>query len=97
MCRYEIYIQCLEAWKAANKTGTSVLNITDLKQFDKAVFADSVGDEEEEEEEGRLIKSHSSPSLDLEMALPTVIKVRRNISERRTYRRTIVPRWNKEN
>ncbi|KAF3849065.1 hypothetical protein F7725_015562 [Dissostichus mawsoni] len=71
MCRYEIYIQCLEAWKAANKTGASVLNITDLKQFDKAVFADSVGDEEEEEEEeeeGRLIKSHSSPSLDLEMA-----------------------------
>ncbi|KAJ4926478.1 hypothetical protein JOQ06_008651 [Pogonophryne albipinna] len=101
MCRYEIYIQCLEAWKAANKTGTSVLNITDLKQFDKAMFADSVGDEEEEEEEeeeeGRLIKSHSSPSLDLEMAPPTVIKVRRNISERRTYRRTIVPRWNKEN
>ncbi|KAK5879041.1 hypothetical protein CesoFtcFv8_024388 [Champsocephalus esox] len=73
MCRYEIYIQCLEAWKAANKTGTGVLNITDLKQFDKAMFADSVEDEEEEEEEeeeGRLIKSHSSPSLDLEMAPP---------------------------
>ncbi|KAK5852034.1 hypothetical protein PBY51_023539 [Eleginops maclovinus] len=92
MCRYEIYIQCLEAWKAGNKTCTSVLSIADLKQFDKAMFADSVG----EEEEGRLIKSHSSPSLDLEMAPPTVIKVRRNISERRTYRRTIVPRWNKE-
>ncbi|XP_029300063.1 PH and SEC7 domain-containing protein 4 [Cottoperca gobio] len=94
MCRYEIYIQGLEAWKSVKKTGTGVLSIADLKMFDKAVCADSVG--EEEEEECMLKKSHSSPSLDLEMALPTVIKVRRNISERRTYRRTIIPRWNKE-
>jgi len=51
---------------------------------------------EEEMEEGGLKKSHSSPSLELEIAPPTVIKVKRNISERRTYRRTIVPRQNKE-
>uniref|UniRef100_A0A667YHV7 PH domain-containing protein n=1 Tax=Myripristis murdjan TaxID=586833 RepID=A0A667YHV7_9TELE len=49
-----------------------------------------------EEEEGALKKSHSSPSLELEMAPPPVIKVKRNISERRTYRRTIIPRRNKD-
>uniref|UniRef100_A0A8C2ZEN5 Uncharacterized protein n=1 Tax=Cyclopterus lumpus TaxID=8103 RepID=A0A8C2ZEN5_CYCLU len=55
-----------------------------------SVCADSVG--EEDEVDGGLKKSHSSPSLELEMVLPTVIKVKRNISERRTYRRTIIPR-----
>uniref|UniRef100_A0A8C2ZFP2 Pleckstrin and Sec7 domain containing 4 n=1 Tax=Cyclopterus lumpus TaxID=8103 RepID=A0A8C2ZFP2_CYCLU len=65
------------------KTGGSVLSIADLKQFDRAVCADSVG--EEDEVDGGLKKSHSSPSLELEMVLPTVIKVKRNISERRTY------------
>lgn len=93
MSRYEIYIQALEAWKKVEKTGDGVLSIADLNLFDKAVCADSVG--EEDEEEG-LKKSHSSPSLELEIAPPAVIKVRRNISERRTYRRTIIPRWNKE-
>uniref|UniRef100_A0A672ZI27 PH and SEC7 domain-containing protein 1-like n=1 Tax=Sphaeramia orbicularis TaxID=375764 RepID=A0A672ZI27_9TELE len=52
MCRYEIYIQVLEAWG----------------------------------KEGGLKKSHSSPSLELELAPPPTIKVKRNISERRTYR-----------
>ncbi|XP_044029704.1 PH and SEC7 domain-containing protein 4 [Siniperca chuatsi] len=94
MCRYEIYIQVLDAWKSTKKTGDSVLSFADLNLFDKAVCADSVG--EEEEEEGGLKKSYSSPSLELEIAAPTVIKVRRNISERRTYRRTIIPRWVKE-
>ncbi|XP_031133705.1 PH and SEC7 domain-containing protein 4 [Sander lucioperca] len=92
MCRYKIYIQGLEAWKSVRKTGR--LSIADLNLFDKAVCTDSVGNEEEDE--GGLKKSHSSPSLDLEMAPSTVIKVRRNISERRTYRRTIIPRWVKE-
>uniref|UniRef100_A0A7N6ALI8 Pleckstrin and Sec7 domain containing 4 n=1 Tax=Anabas testudineus TaxID=64144 RepID=A0A7N6ALI8_ANATE len=49
-----------------------------------------------ENEEGSLKKSHSSPSLEVEIAPPTVIKVKRNISERRTYRKTIVPRWKQE-
>ncbi|XP_032395481.1 PH and SEC7 domain-containing protein 4 [Etheostoma spectabile] len=92
MCRYKIYIEGLEAWKRVKKTGR--LSIADLNLFDKAVCADSVG--KEEEDEGGLKKSHSSPSLDLEMAPSTVIKVRRNISERRTYRRTIIPQWVKE-
>ncbi|XP_053266973.1 PH and SEC7 domain-containing protein 3 [Pleuronectes platessa] len=94
MCRYEIYIQMLEAWKKVEKMGSKVLSPAELNLFDKALCADSVG--EEEEEDGGLKKSHSSPSLEQEMAPPTVIKVRRNISERRTYRRTIIPRWNKE-
>ncbi|XP_073334128.1 uncharacterized protein [Pagrus major] len=93
MCRYELYIQALEAWKSVKKTDDDVMSIESLNQFDKAMCADSAGDEEEEE---GLKKSHSSPSLELEMPTPTVIKVRRNISERRTYRRTIIPRWNKE-
>ncbi|XP_068431012.1 PH and SEC7 domain-containing protein 4 isoform X2 [Clinocottus analis] len=94
ICRYEIYIQGLEALKSVKKTGGSVLSVADLKEFDTAVCADSVG--EEDDVIGALKKSHSSPSLELEMALPAVIKVKRNISERRTYRRTIIPRWNKE-
>uniref|UniRef100_A0A667Y7A8 PH domain-containing protein n=1 Tax=Myripristis murdjan TaxID=586833 RepID=A0A667Y7A8_9TELE len=69
-CRYEVYIQALEAWKSLNLTA----DVT----------------------EGALKKSHSSPSLELEMAPPPVIKVKRNISERRTYRRTIIPRRNKD-
>ncbi|XP_068562338.1 PH and SEC7 domain-containing protein 4 [Cebidichthys violaceus] len=94
MCRYEIYIQGLEAWKTVKKTGGSMLSLADLSRFDKAVCADSLT--EEDEVDCLLKKSHSSPSLELELAPPTVIKVRRNISERRTYRRTIIPRWNKE-
>jgi len=94
MCRYELYIQGLEAWRSVKTTGGSALSVADLKQFDKAVCGDSVG--EGDEVAGGLKKSHSSPSLELEMVVPTVIKVKRNISERRTYRRTVIPRWNKE-
>ncbi|XP_008294846.1 PH and SEC7 domain-containing protein 4 [Stegastes partitus] len=94
VCRYESYIQVLEAWKSMKKSGDSELTTADLNLFDKAVCADSVG--EEEEEEGALKKSYSSPSLELEVPTPTVVKVRRNISERRTYRRVIIPRLNKE-
>ncbi|XP_070780386.1 PH and SEC7 domain-containing protein 4 [Enoplosus armatus] len=94
MCRYEIYIRMMEAWRSAKKTDEGALTTADLNLFDKAVCEDSVG--EQEEEEGGLKKCYSSPSLELEMAPPTVIKVRRNISERRTYRRTIIPRWVKE-
>lgn len=95
MCRYEIYIHMLDAWKNLKKTDEGTLSIADLNQFDKAVCADSAG-EEEEDEEGGLKRAYSSPSLEVEMAPPTVIKVRRNISERRTYRKTVIPRWNKE-
>lgn len=93
MCRYETYIQMLETWRNVKKTDDNVLSVSDLSLFDKAVCADSVG--EEEEEEG-LKKSHSSPALELEIPPQTVIKVKRNISERRTYRRPIIQRLNKE-
>ncbi|AWP15309.1 putative PH and SEC7 domain-containing protein 4-like [Scophthalmus maximus] len=95
ICRFETYIQVLEGWKKVEKTGNGVSSAAELSLFDKkAVCANSV--REEAEDDGGLKKSHSSPSLELEIAPPTVIKVRRNISERRTYRRTIVPRWNKD-
>ncbi|XP_013859141.1 PH and SEC7 domain-containing protein 1 [Austrofundulus limnaeus] len=93
MCRYGIYIQMLEIWNSLRKTDNSALSSTNLTLFDKAVCADALW--EDEEVEGGLKKSHSSPSLELETAIP-VVKVKRNISERRTYRKKIVPRWNKE-
>ncbi|XP_017291220.1 PH and SEC7 domain-containing protein 4 [Kryptolebias marmoratus] len=92
-CRYEIYIQMLETWNAMKKTDSGALSSANLTLFDRATCADSVVDGQEDE--GGLKKSYSSPSLELDMATP-VVKVKRNISERRTYRRRIVPRWNKE-
>uniref|UniRef100_A0A3Q2UL55 PH and SEC7 domain-containing protein 4-like n=1 Tax=Fundulus heteroclitus TaxID=8078 RepID=A0A3Q2UL55_FUNHE len=71
VCRYQTYIQVLEA-----------------------ACGDCTG--EEDEEQAGLKRSYSSPSLELELPPPTIIKVKRNISERRTYRRTIVPRFNEE-
>lgn len=94
MNRYEIYIQVLEGWRKVAKAGNDALNPAELNLFDKTLCADSV--EDLENEEGSLKKSHSSPSLEVEIAPPTVIKVKRNISERRTYRKTIVPRWKQE-
>lgn len=93
MCRYKNYIQVLEMWDSMKKTDKGVLNITDLKQFDKGMFADSVG---EEGDDSGLKKAHSSPALALETPTPKGIKVKRNISERRTYRRAIVARPHKE-
>lgn len=93
ICRYETYIQVLEAWRSVKKTDTNRLNAADLGLFDKAACADSMGDDEEEE---GLKKSHSSPALELEALPSSVVKVKRNISERRTYRRPIIPRMNKE-
>ncbi|CAG5867495.1 unnamed protein product [Menidia menidia] len=92
VCRYEIYIEVLEAWKSV--AGQAIQSKGELSLFDKTVYADTVDDKDEEE--GGLKKSHSSPSLELEVAPPTIIKVKRNISERRTYRKTIIPRLNKE-
>lgn len=93
ICRYEAYIQGLEAWRSVNKSGDGTLNTADLNLFDKVLCAEDL---EAEMEEGGLKKSHSSPSLELELAAPAVVKVRRNISERRTYRKPVIPRWNKE-
>ncbi|XP_054612875.1 PH and SEC7 domain-containing protein 1 [Dunckerocampus dactyliophorus] len=96
ICRYENYICVLQAWKGVQKTGDGgALINTALGMFDNAICASPL-DEEEDEATGHLTKSHSSPSLELEMAPPSTIKVRRNISERWTYRRTITPRLNKD-
>ncbi|KAF7217144.1 PH and SEC7 domain-containing protein 4 [Nothobranchius furzeri] len=92
VCRYEIYIQMLEAWESVKLTDHQ-LSAADLNLFDKVVCADTV--RSKEPEEPVLKRSHSSPSLELEIAAP-VIKVKRNVSERRTYRKTVVPRRNKE-
>ncbi|XP_076019957.1 uncharacterized protein LOC143011123 [Genypterus blacodes] len=92
ICRYEVYIQVLEAWQSVKQTGEAVLSAAGLNLFDKAMHTE----EGPGEEDGGLKRSHSSPSLELDMATTTVIKVRRNISERRTYRRTIIPRRNKD-
>lgn len=88
ICRYEAYIQVLEVWKSTKTSDDVTLNSADLNRFDRELCAGAL----EGEEEGALKKSHSSPSLELEVASPTVVKVRRNISERRTYRKVIVPR-----
>lgn len=96
-CRYEIYIQVLEAWKGLNEKADTAVGAAELDLFDRALckdYSEEMG-EEGEEVEG-LKKSHSSPALDLEMAPPPLVKVRRNISERRTYRRIIIPRRNKD-
>ena len=77
-----------------NVAADAVVGTKELTLFDKALCKGFMGEEEEEEEVG-LKKSHSSPSLDLELAPPPLVKVKRNISERRTYRKTIIPRRHK--
>ncbi|XP_012724662.2 PH and SEC7 domain-containing protein 4 [Fundulus heteroclitus] len=94
VCRYQTYIQVLEAWQSVQKTEDGTLESAELNLFDKAACSDCTG--EEDEEQAGLKRSYSSPSLELELPPPTIIKVKRNISERRTYRRTIVPRFNEE-
>lgn len=55
-----------------------------------------MGEKEDSDIDGGMKRSHSSPSLELEVASPPVVKVRRNISERRTYRKIVIPRRNRE-
>ncbi|KAJ1091781.1 hypothetical protein NDU88_004896 [Pleurodeles waltl] len=78
--RYETYVKLLDA---KLRSGTN-----DLDQWEAQLqeSSDTVDDS------SSLKKSHSSPSLTQEQS-PTV-KVKRNISERRTYRR-IIPKRNK--
>ncbi|XP_068508927.1 PH and SEC7 domain-containing protein 4 isoform X2 [Syngnathus scovelli] len=94
ICRYESYTRVLEAWKGAERTGDGALIAPALSLFDKAMCASPVA-EEGEEDEGHLTKSHSSPSLDLDMGSQSGVKIKRNVSERWTYRR-ISPRLNKD-
>ncbi|KAL6070137.1 hypothetical protein STEG23_014735 [Scotinomys teguina] len=80
--RYETYVQLL----------VSRLHIP---LGDLSLWEDQLGTETEgpREQKPSLKKSHSSPSLHQDEA-PTTAKVKRNISERRTYRK-IVPKRNR--
>ncbi|KAG7481062.1 hypothetical protein MATL_G00062870 [Megalops atlanticus] len=90
--RYEVYKQMLEVWKGLGGTVGGPVGTAELERFDGELCME-IG---EQEEEAVLKKSHSSPSLNLEPAPPPVVKVRRNISERRTYRKIVIPRRNRE-
>lgn len=76
------------------KTDSGRLNEVDLGLFDKAACADSTGLDEEEED--CMKRSHSSPAMELEAVPSAVVKVKRNISERRTYRKPVIPRSSKD-
>lgn len=78
--RYETYVRLLEA-KLNNPT-------EDLDQWEARL-----GEGSSAEEGPSLKKSHSSPSLNVD-GLPAGVKVKRNISERRTVRK-IIPRRTK--
>lgn len=70
---------------------------TDLALFDQELWKEAYMQEKDDSDiDGNMKRSHSSPSLELEVASPTVVKVRRNISERRTYRKIVIPRRNRE-
>ncbi|XP_077594046.1 PH and SEC7 domain-containing protein 3 [Stigmatopora nigra] len=94
--RYESYMRVLEAWKTVEKTGDGAVIVATLGMFDKAMCASPVGEEEEEDgDEGHLTKSHSSPSLDMDLGAQSAVRIKRNVSERWTYRRA-TPRLNKD-
>ncbi|KAJ8379836.1 hypothetical protein SKAU_G00006140 [Synaphobranchus kaupii] len=90
--RYEVYKQMLEVWKGLVGQVGAAVGATELRRFDGKLYTDT----EEDEEGAGLKKSHSSPSINLELASPPIAKVKRNISERRTYRKIIIPRRNRE-
>ncbi|XP_056098169.1 PH and SEC7 domain-containing protein 1 [Rhinichthys klamathensis goyatoka] len=90
MSRYEVYMKVLEAWQTLSDSPVG----DRLMELDEGLWT-GVMDEENEEDPG-MKRSHSSPSLELETPPPPVVKVRRNISERRTYRKIVIPRRNKE-
>ncbi|KTG04264.1 hypothetical protein cypCar_00025978 [Cyprinus carpio] len=91
--RYEVYLKVLEAWQALEKSDPSVADR--LNALDEGLWTGSM-DEQQDEADAGMKRSHSSPSLELETPPQPVVKVRRNISERRTYRKIVIPRRNKE-
>ncbi|KAI5089193.1 PH and SEC7 domain-containing protein 1-like isoform X4 [Silurus meridionalis] len=94
--RYEAYVHILDVWQALGKSSETAGG-TDLTLFDQELWKGADTEEKEDSDiDGGMIRSHSSPSLELEVATPPVVKVRRNISERRTYRKIIIPRRNRE-
>ncbi|XP_035246511.1 uncharacterized protein LOC118212589 isoform X6 [Anguilla anguilla] len=90
--RYEVYLQVLEVWQALGGEVGDPVGADELELFDREVRTDTG----EEQPEAVLKKSYSSPSLVQAMAPPTEVKVKRNISERRSHRKVIVPRRSKD-
>lgn len=80
--RYETYLQLLVARLHCPSD--------DLDLWEEQLGKEAAGPQESKPS---LKKSHSSPSLQLDEA-PTTAKVKRNISERRTYRK-IIPKRNR--
>ncbi|XP_062817061.1 uncharacterized protein LOC100565545 isoform X2 [Anolis carolinensis] len=97
--RYETYMRLLGARLSRPPPSG------DPQDLEAGLEGGPEGEEEEEEEGGvpRLQKSHSSPSLNVEgppaatggRTGTTAVKVKRNISERRTVRKILIPRRNK--
>lgn len=91
--RYEVYKRILEVWKGLMRGKDGEPGAVQLEQLDREMC--DVSEDELDEEVG-LKKSHSSPSINLEATPQPTIKVKRNISERRTYRKIVIPRRNRE-
>ncbi|KAJ8346911.1 hypothetical protein SKAU_G00283120 [Synaphobranchus kaupii] len=90
--RYEVYLKMLKVWQALGCEVGGPVGVDELKLFDREVRTDAG----EEQQEAGLRKSYSTPSLVQVMAPPTEVKIKRNISERRTYRKVIIPRRNRD-
>ncbi|KAK3509050.1 hypothetical protein QTP70_018789 [Hemibagrus guttatus] len=94
--RYETYVQILDVWQMLGKSSETVSG-TDLAFFDQELWKGTETEEKQDSDiDGGMKRSHSSPSIELEVATLPVVKVRRNISERRTYRKIVIPRRNRE-
>nr|XP_023676502.1 PH and SEC7 domain-containing protein 2-like isoform X2 [Paramormyrops kingsleyae] len=91
--RYEVYKQILEVWKGLIRGKDGEPGAAELEQLDREMC--DISDDELDEGAG-LKKSHSSPSINLEPTPQPTVKVKRNISERRTYRKIVIPRRNRE-
>ncbi|XP_048853223.1 PH and SEC7 domain-containing protein 2 isoform X17 [Brienomyrus brachyistius] len=92
--RYEAYKQILEVWKGLVREKDGAPGAAQLERLDREMCVD-ISDDELDEGAG-LKKSHSSPSINLETTPQPPVKVKRNISERRTYRKIVIPRRNRE-
>lgn len=91
--RYEVYMKILDSWQSIETSQSTVGD--KLHMFDEGLWRGETNGEEDETE-GVMKRSLSSPSLEFEAPAQPVVKVRRNISERRTYRKIVIPRRNKE-
>ncbi|KAJ8260670.1 hypothetical protein COCON_G00163930 [Conger conger] len=90
--RYEVYVRMLEVWQALGGEVGGPVGGDELQLFDREVRSEA----EEECQGAGLKKSYSSPSLDQAMAPPNEVKIKRNISERRTCRKVTIQRRSRD-